>query len=123
MERRRSTTVTATIKTVRTPMAESGKTSEYNILTVVTSQTAEHIREIYQEYKRNGWGYQQYIICLDPLDEEPGKMEYSLTPEKYGQFLVELFRLWDREWKRGKAPYIRQFENYVGILLGNPPEA
>ena len=96
---------------------------EYNILTVVTSQTAEHIREIYQEYKRNGWGYQQYIICLDPLDEEPGKMEYSLTPEKYGQFLVELFRLWDREWKRGKAPYIRQFENYVGILLGYPPEA
>ena len=96
---------------------------EYNILTVVTAQAAEHIREIYQDYKRNGWRYQQYIVCLDPLEEEPGKMEYSLTPEKYGRFLTELFRLWDRDWKRGKAPYIRQFENYVGILLGYPPEA
>lgn len=96
---------------------------EYNILTVVTARTAENIREIYQDYKKNGWGYQQYIICLDPLDETPGQREYSLTPQKYGEFLTELFRLWDRDWKKGKAPYIRQFENYVGILLGYPPEA
>ena len=96
---------------------------DYNILTVVTARTAEHIRRIYQEYKANGWEYQQYIVCLDPLDEEPGKRDYSLSPEGYGLFLTELFRLWDKDWKKGKAPYIRQFENYVGILLGYPPEA
>lgn len=96
---------------------------DYNILTVVTRQAAEQIREIYQEYKRNGWHYQQYIACLDPLWEAPGEKEYSLTPEMYGKFLTELFRLWHKDWKRGKAPYIRQFENYVGILMGFPPEA
>lgn len=57
---------------------------EYNILTVVTRQIAEHAEEVYREYQRNGWRYQQYIACLDPLGEEPGGREYSLTPEAYG---------------------------------------
>lgn len=96
---------------------------EYNILTVVTKQVAEHIREIYREYKENGWAYQQYIACLDPFGEERGSQEYSLTPEMYGRFLTELFHCWDKDWKKGKAPYIRQFENYIGILLGYPPES
>ena len=97
--------------------------AEYNILTVVTRSVAENIGEIYREYKRNGWMYQQYITCLDPIGEEPGQREYSLTPELYGTFLTELFRLWAKDWRRGKAPYIRQFENYIGILLGYPPES
>lgn len=96
---------------------------EYNILTVVTAQAAENIREIYREYQRRGWRYQQYIICLGPLGEEPGKKEYSLTPEKYGTFLVELFGMWYRDWKKGRAPYIRQFENYISILMGRLPES
>ena len=96
---------------------------EYNILTVVTADVAEHIREIYREYKRNGWNYQQYIACLDPIEEEPGQRSYSLSPKAYGEFLTELFRMWDKDWKRGKAPYIRQFENYIGMLMGYPPEA
>ncbi len=96
---------------------------EYNILTVVTRQTAESIGDIYGEYKRRGWKYQQYILCLDPLYESWGKAEYSLTPEVWGRFLIRLFRLWDKDWRRGKAPYIRLFENYIGMLLGYPPEA
>lgn len=96
---------------------------EYNILTVVTAQTAEHIQEIYREYIRSGWKYQQYIPCLDPLGEKPGMQEYSLTPEHYGEFLIKLFRMWDKDWKKGRAPYIRQFENYIGILMGYEPEA
>ena len=96
---------------------------EYNILTVVTGQTAENIGEIYKEYKKNGWMYQQYIACLDPIGEMPGQRSYSLTPGLYGKFLTELFRLWEKDWRKGKAPYIRQFENYIGILLGYPPES
>lgn len=96
---------------------------QYNILTVVTSAVALNIKEIYQEYKRNGWKYQQYIACLDPLGEEPGTREYSLTPKLYGQFLIDLFKLWYKDWRRGKSPYIRQFENYIGIMLGMLPES
>ena len=96
---------------------------EYNILTVVTRQTAENIRDIYQSYKKKGWNYQQYIACLDPIGETAGQRPYSLTPSVYGKFLTELFRLWQKDWRKGKAPYIRQFENYIGILQGYPPEA
>lgn len=57
------------------------------------------------------------------IGEPQGQRPYSLTPEIYGQFLIDLFQLWYKDWRRGKAPYIRQFENYVGILLGYPPES
>lgn len=96
---------------------------EYNILTVVTGNTAEHIREIYQAYRERSWRYQQYIVCLDPLGEERGSSGYSLTPEKYGRFLCDLFSLWHADFARGDAPCVRQFENWIGILLGYPPEA
>ncbi len=96
---------------------------EYNILTVVHREVAEHIEEIYDLYRRNGWYYQQYIACLDPLYEKPGEREYSLMPEAYGKFLVKLFDCWFEDLKANKQPYIRQFENYIAILLGRMAEA
>lgn len=97
--------------------------ADFNILTVVNKETAENIDSIYKEYKRNGWEYLQFIACLDPIGEIRGQREYSLTPKAYGEFLVRLFHLWYKDWKRGKQPYIRQFENYIGILLKYEPES
>ncbi len=96
---------------------------EYNILTVVNSEVATHIDEIYADYKQRGWRYQQYIACLDPLEEERGLNPWSLTPEVYGRFLSRLFDLWYEDWKQGQQPYIRSFENYIAILLGYQPES
>lgn len=96
---------------------------EYNILTVVNKKTAEKIPEIYREYRKNGWNFQQYIACLDPLEEEHGKKTYALTPEAYGTFLIRLFDLWYADYQKGVQPYIRRFENYIGILLGYAPES
>ena len=96
---------------------------DYNILTVVTSKTVRHATEIYSYYKEQGWRYQQYIACMDPIGEKHGEYSYALAPEQYGKFLTELFDLWYMDWKKGEQPYIRQFENYIGILLGYQPEA
>ena len=96
---------------------------EYNILTVVTRDVAENIREIYQSYQDKGWNYLQFITCLDPLGELRGQRPYALLPERYGQFLIDLFDLWYTDYRRGRAPFIRQFENYIGILLGGVPES
>lgn len=96
---------------------------DFNILTVVTRNVAENIKEIYKFYCKAGWTYQQYIPCLDPLNEKHGYMEYSVTPEDYGKFLINLFELWYVDWKKKEQPYIRQFENYIGILAGYPAEA
>lgn len=95
---------------------------DFNVLTVVTKKTAAKIHRIYESYKHQGFVWQQYIACLDPLHAQPGSMEYSLTPEIYGKFLTDLFRLWSIDLQNGSQPYIRQFENYIGILLGYEPE-
>ncbi len=97
--------------------------AEFNVLTVVNGKTAPKIRRIYQQYKKLGFSWQQYIACLDPIREKQGQQEYSLTPRMYGQFLIDLFELWELDLKQGKQPYIRQFENYVSILLGQMPES
>lgn len=95
---------------------------EYNILTVVNKETATHIKDIYIDYRRHGWKYLQFIACLDPLEEERGVRDYSLSPQVYGEFLIQLFRLWYKDWKKGRQPYIRLFDNYIAILLGLIPE-
>lgn len=95
----------------------------YNLLTVVNRQTAASAEEIYRFYQEAGFHYQQYIVCLDPVGEEPGQRPWSLTPSDYGSFLIKLFDLWYQDCLLGRAPYIRQFENYLDLLLGIPPES
>ncbi len=96
---------------------------DFNILSVVNGTTAPQIRKTYEFYRKNRLDYLQFIACLDPLGEKPGGREYSLTPEAYGQFLIELFDLWYEDLLEGKQPYIRQFENYIAMLLGQMPES
>ncbi|EIC96757.1 anaerobic sulfatase maturase [Lachnoanaerobaculum saburreum F0468] len=96
---------------------------DYNILTVVTSDVARNISDIYHFYKKQGWKYQQYIACLDPIDEERGTKSYSLTSEIYGEFLIKLFDLWDKDYKKGKDPYNRQFINYINLAGGYMAES
>lgn len=96
---------------------------EYNILTVVTPAIADNIKKIYRDYKKLGWNYQQYIACLDPLDEGHGNTSYSLPPDKYGKFLTDLFGMWYEDLKNGCQPYIRQFENYAGLAAGYMAES
>ena len=96
---------------------------EYNILTVVNAQTAKKIQSIYTFFKKNGFRYLQFIPCLDPLGEEPGQRDYSLTPEAYGEFLCRLFDLWYKDLMNGEEVSIRQFDNYIQMLMGYPPES
>lgn len=95
----------------------------FNILSVVNRATAPMIKRNYKFYKKNHLSYLQFIACLDPLDTVPGEQDYSLTPETYGQFLIDLFELWYEDLRLGQQPFIRQFENYIAILLGQPPES
>lgn len=96
---------------------------DYNILTVVNQSVAKNVREIYESYQKNGWLFQQYIPCIDPLEAQRGKKAYALQPEQYGEFMIQLFHLWYADWNLGKEPYIRQFDNYIAILVGLQPEA
>ncbi len=94
----------------------------YNVLTVVTGPLARHAQSVFASLCKNGFRFQQYIPCLDPLGEERGGDPWSLTPAQYGDFLKTLFDLWYRELERGRYWSIRYFDNLVWILSGQPPE-
>ena len=110
-------------RVLRTAQLLTAKKVEFNILTVVTRQSARHIDRIYGFFRRSGLNWLQFIPCLDPLGEERGSNPYSLTPEAYAKFLKTLFDLWYRDVKAGNFIYIRYFENLVGMAMGYPPES
>ena len=94
-----------------------------NILTVVTADTAKNYRKAYNFFVRSGFDYQQYIPCLDPLDEPRGQQPWSLTPERFEQYLKASFDCWYQDAMRGRKRYHRYFDNLLLMLNGQPPEA
>ena len=92
----------------------------FNTLTVVTSQNAASAVKIYNFLVKNGMTWHQFIPCLAPLGDESDTS--PLTAEQYGVFLCRLFDRWYEDMKAGRYVYNRTFENYVGILVGRPPE-
>lgn len=96
---------------------------EFNILTVVTAHTVRYISKIYGFFQRNELIHQQYIPCLDPIGEERGKEQYSLTPDLYLEFLKKLFDLWYLDIKNDKEVHNRYFENLLEIMVGGNPKS
>jgi uncharacterized protein len=96
---------------------------QYNILCVVTKNTAKHGMKVYDFFKKSGFRYIQFIECLDSLDEELGTNKYSLSAEAYGSFLKDIFDRWYEDFRKGEYISIRYFDNLINILLGNRPEA
>ena len=85
---------------------------------MVTGPAARRGQAVYQNLKRLGGRYLQFIPCLDPLEEERGGHPFSLTPERYGKFLCTVFDLWYQDWERGDYVSIRLFDDYVHLLAG-----
>ncbi len=79
---------------------------------------AENARECFDSLAE--YGYIQFIPCIDAFNGEV--CEYSLSPEMYGNFLKEIFDLYYRAFMGGGPVSIRNFDNYIGILLGKQPE-
>jgi len=96
---------------------------DYNILTVVTAATSRRGQQVYNFFKKNDFRYQQYIECLDPIGETQGGYEYSLTPERYEEFLKTIFDSWYLDMKAGRYVYNRYFENLMMIIARQGAES
>ena len=96
---------------------------DFNILCVVTQDIAENGPGVYNFFKSNGFRYLQFIPCLDSLAQKPGSNPYSLRPRSYGKFLIDIFKLWYRDLRRGEYTSIRIFDNLVLMLKGQAPES
>ena len=72
---------------------------------------------------RNGFRYLQFIPCLEPLGEERGQTGYHLSCNEYETFLLRIFDLWLADLKAGRYVSIRHIENWISVLMGQPPES
>lgn len=100
-------------------LSEAG--ADFNILTVLTEDSAGDIERIYKFFISNNFLYQQYIPCIEPLNDK--NKEYSLNTETYGKCLKKLFDLWYEDVIRGVPVYNRYFENLIDIIAGYEPES
>ena len=90
----------------------------YNVLSVISANTARHPTQLYRYYKKLGVSHVQLIPCLPPMGEGES-CRYAPTPEALGQFLVGFYRLWREDFKDGKPPFaVREFDQALATLQG-----
>ena len=89
---------------------------DFNLLSVVTDESAKEIDRTYNAFKRLGFRFLQFI----PLVEEGSGP--VLSAEAYGAFLKRSFDLWYADFCRGDYVSVRHIDNYIRMLLGEPPE-
>ncbi len=92
---------------------------EFNVLTVVSYPSAANAAKLHQFFQKHKLPYRQYI----PLVASQSKKEaYTLTADRYGKFLCDLFDAWYKDICAGVYTYDRTFSNWIGMLRGQPPE-
>lgn len=89
---------------------------QFNILSVITDESAKEIDSTYAYFKKHGFNYIQFIPFVDE------NTNVSLSAENYTYFLKRSFDLWFNDLSRGKYVSIRHIDNFLSILLGRPPE-
>ncbi len=90
---------------------------DLNILITTTKAVAENVEEIYHLFRKNNFRFLQFIPCIDPIGEKRGSKEYSLTTETFSAFLIKLFHLYYRDWKKRDYTSIRYFDNLISLLV------
>lgn len=88
---------------------------DYNNLSVVTDESAKEIDRTWAFFRAQGFRFLQFIPCLDAGG-------VSLSAENYTAFLKRSFDLWYDAWEQGDYVSVRHIDNYIRILLGEPPE-
>jgi uncharacterized protein len=93
----------------------------FNILAVVNDVTAESPDDIYRFFREQGFDFVQFIPCVE-RDPRSGEVApFSVTPQRWGDFLCKLFDLW---WNGGEPQVsLRTFENVLAAYLGQDPES
>lgn len=94
---------------------------QFNILTVATGYTAEHIEKIYSYLTSEGFRHLQFIPCLRPFEDKSESQLY-MTTEQYGAFMIRLFNLYVKDYVKGNYVSVRQLDNYVRLFLGQKTE-
>lgn len=94
---------------------------EFNILCTLTENVARHPQAVWNQIRKLGFDYVQFTPCLGPL--EGGKSPYSITPERFSSFYIQLFGYWYTDFKRGVRCSIKFFDDIVNLMILGKPTA
>jgi len=94
---------------------------EYNILCCLNRYNADHPFELYEFFKEeSGTPYWQFIPIVEGNPHAAdGLADYSILPEQYGDFLVQIFNRWVRN-DLGTIS-IRIFDTTFRVYMGLNP--
>lgn len=90
---------------------------EYNVLTTVQSNNANHGRRVYQHLVSLGAKFLQFIPVVETV-KETGITGRSVGSEQFGLFMIDVFDCW-REGDIGQV-FVSHFDNALGMSLGMP---
>lgn len=88
---------------------------DFNILSVVNNFSARHGAKIYNFFKKNGFRHLQFIAQIDGFGE---KHDFSLTAERYADFLKTVFDLYYADFMSNNYTAVRNFDNCIRIIGG-----
>ena len=93
----------------------------FNILSVLTKNTAKNFKTAYRFFKENDLRYLQFIPCLKPFSDNYDPSLY-MSCDDYGDFLNRCFKIYFNGYMRGDYMSVRCFDNYVALAKGQNAE-
>ena len=95
---------------------------DMNAMCCVTDYSADYPEELYNFYKSLGLSWMQFIPVVETDKNDPTKAaDFSLTPEKYGKFLIKIFDLWLNDFENGTpTTVIRNIESVFYTYVDMP---
>lgn len=95
---------------------------DFNVLCVVTKQSAKQAQAIYNFFTGHGISYMQFITCLEPFCCLPLSTPYAMNNDEYFCFFRTLFDLYYEDRKKGIPVSVRYFDNLLSLIHGQLPE-
>jgi len=81
----------------------------YNVLVLLNDVNIKDPKTLYNYLKNEGHRYLQFLPCIE-FDKSGERTGYSITPEEYGWFLVEVFDEWVKDIP---DVFVRDFEDIL----------
>jgi uncharacterized protein len=89
---------------------------KFGLLAVVTKDSADNVKEIYNFFKKNDLKVFDFLPCIEIGRETGEVIGASVTPCKFANFMIQLFDLWIKDDNPNVR--LRYFDNIITNLLG-----
>lgn len=96
-----------------------------NVLATLTDYSVQFPVETYNYFKSLGFTWMQFIPIVETDKNDSSRAApFSVTAEKYGEYLCQVFDLWLADFRNGEpTTHVRHFDSVFYTYVGmEPPE-